>query len=91
MLSALLPADQSGNLQFTARHGKDSSMPNILNIAIRAFDTDGDMSDNDWRTAFLKLVDSVSAEIHKRGIRRVTFLVCRKVDRASPRVRAILN
>lgn len=55
-------------------------MPNILNIAIRAFQAEDDMTDSDWQKAILKIVDAHSVDITKRGVRRVTFLVCRKVD-----------
>ena len=64
--------------EFTSRYGKDSSTPNILNIAIRAFEAADDLTDAEWQKKILEVVDKHSDDISKRGIRRVTFLVCRK-------------
>jgi acetyl-CoA carboxylase/biotin carboxylase 1 len=64
--------------EFTQRHGKDSAMPNVLNIALRVFEKENDFSDADWAGHTAALLDAASDELRKRGIRRVTFLVCRK-------------
>lgn len=64
--------------EFAQRHGKDVGLPNILNVAIRAFDSADDMTDAEWQQKMADLVSSASTDLLKRGVRRVTFLVCRK-------------
>lgn len=64
--------------EFTQRHGKESSMPNVLNIALRVFEKENDYTDAEWASHTAQLLEESSDELRKRGIRRVTFLVCRQ-------------
>lgn len=52
--------------------------PNVLNIALRIFDEADDMEDSTWREKFMQLSNERSESLTKHGVRRLSFLLCRK-------------
>ena len=62
---------------FSDKYGEDQRNPHILNIALRLFNGD-DFMEKDLNQRFLTLVNKNATGVTGKGIRRVTFLVCRK-------------
>lgn len=77
-LAKLLPSFDPD--EFRQRHGTDAQAPNVLYVALRVFDEADDMKHEQWRETFLSLVNERKAIITSRGVRRVTFLICRKAQ-----------
>ncbi|KAF9515737.1 hypothetical protein BS47DRAFT_1371957 [Hydnum rufescens UP504] len=63
------------NLQ---RHGGDAQAPNVLYIALRLFDPADDKSDDAWREIFVRLINDRKDVLVSRGVRRLTFMICRR-------------
>lgn len=66
--------------EFKQRHGIDAQAPNVLYLALRVFDEEDDMKNEQWRDIFLSLVNERKPIITSRGVRRLTFLICRKAQ-----------
>ncbi|EJU03511.1 acetyl CoA carboxylase [Dacryopinax primogenitus] len=64
----LLPVTPAGN----------NNQESVLYVALRIFHEVDDMPDDQWRAAFLKITNDNKGLIASHGIRRVTFLICRK-------------
>ncbi|KAF7294479.1 hypothetical protein MKEN_01440400 [Mycena kentingensis (nom. inval.)] len=60
------------------RYGNSIEPPNVLNIALRIFNDDDDMSEDDWSTQFTEFTNKQSDTLARRGVRRISFLICRK-------------
>jgi acetyl-CoA carboxylase / biotin carboxylase 1 len=52
--------------------------PNVLNFALRVFEEENDLEDSVWREKFLELSNGGKELLKKHGVRRVSFLLCRK-------------
>ncbi|KDQ18913.1 hypothetical protein BOTBODRAFT_28387 [Botryobasidium botryosum FD-172 SS1] len=65
---------------FKMRHGENAAPPNVLYLAVRIFDPKDDMEDSEWREKFLQLANERAPTMNERGVRRVTFLLCRKAQ-----------
>lgn len=63
---------------FDGRYGEGAQPPNVLFLAVREFEKKDDMEDSEWRENFLKLANERQSVINERGVRRVTFFLCRK-------------
>ena len=66
--------------EFKQRHGIDAQAPNILYLALRLFDEQDDMKNEQWREVSLSLVNERKPIITSRGVRRLTFPICRKAQ-----------
>lgn len=62
---------------YARRHGPGTQPPNVLYFALRAFTPADDMEDAAWREKLLALVNSKISVLNERGVRRVSFLICR--------------
>lgn len=60
------------------RHGGDTERPNVLSIAMRVFEEEDDMPEEQWRIQFIDLVNARHEIVIGHGIRRATMMVCRK-------------
>ncbi|KAL7421005.1 acetyl-coenzyme-A carboxylase [Cryptotrichosporon argae] len=63
---------------FAEKYGADARHPHVMNVALRLFNGDKDLADGELYQRFAKLVNENAAAVVGRGIRRVTFVVCRK-------------
>ncbi|KAG8760233.1 acetyl-coenzyme-A carboxylase [Serendipita sp. 396] len=52
--------------------------PNVLNIALRVFNEKDDLEDTVWREKFLELSNERKEIMNEHGVRRVSFMLCRK-------------
>ncbi|KAI0072645.1 acetyl CoA carboxylase [Panus rudis PR-1116 ss-1] len=71
MLPAFDPAD------YQQRYGGNNEPPNVLNMALRIFDEKDDVSDDEWYTKIIELVNSRKEILEKRGVRRTSIMICR--------------
>ena len=62
---------------FAGRHGNEAENPHVLNVALRLHNGE-DHSDAELSEHFLSLVNQYAKKIVDKGIRRVTFVICRK-------------
>lgn len=60
------------------RFGESAQPPNVLNLAINAFNNEDDLSNEAWLENFIDLTNQVGEKVRASGIRRVTFLINRK-------------
>ena len=66
--------------EFKERHGTEAQPPNVLYIALRIFDDQDGQDDAKWRETFIQLVNERKPIVSSRGIRRISFLICRKAQ-----------
>ncbi|KAG8834254.1 acetyl-coenzyme-A carboxylase, partial [Serendipita sp. 399] len=52
--------------------------PNVLNIALRVFNEEDDSDDPVWRETFLEISNERKELLTEHGIRRISFMLCRK-------------
>ncbi|KII85890.1 hypothetical protein PLICRDRAFT_44314 [Plicaturopsis crispa FD-325 SS-3] len=64
--------------EFRQRHGVDAQPPNVLNFALRIFDEADDLSEAEWSEKITSLINERAAILTKRGVRRVSVLICRR-------------
>jgi len=62
---------------FVDRHGEDARHPHVMNVALRLHNGE-DHSDDVLNEHFHALVNQHGVKVIGKGIRRVTFVVCRK-------------
>ena len=72
----LLPTYDSH--EFAQRHGGDTQPPNVLNVALRIFDSADDMSDSAWSEKINQVVNEKRDYLTRRGVRRTSVMICRK-------------
>lgn len=77
-VASMLPLFEPG--EYRKRYGSNNQPPNIMNLALRIFDEEDDMEDNDWSENIIALVNERSATLKKRGVRRVSVLICRRTQ-----------
>jgi acetyl-CoA carboxylase/biotin carboxylase 1 len=75
-LLAMYPAFNHND--FVEKYGSDARHPHVMNIALRLFDGEEDKPDVELNQSFHSLVNQHNAKAIGRGIRRITFVVCRK-------------
>ena len=74
-LLAMYPAFNHND--FTDRHGKDARHPHVLNVALRLHNGE-EHTDAELTQRFIDLTNQNSSKVIGKGIRRVTFVICRK-------------
>ena len=67
--------DEAENHQ---RYGANSQPPNVLNLALRIFNTADDMSDAEWAEKIYIFVNNQKHILDQRGVRRVSVVLCRR-------------
>ncbi|EJD07272.1 acetyl CoA carboxylase [Fomitiporia mediterranea MF3/22] len=65
-------------LDFARRYGGDVQPPNVLNIALRVFEEEDDMSESVWAEKIIALVNERRKALTDHGVRRVSIMICRK-------------
>ncbi|KAA1468959.1 acetyl CoA carboxylase [Dentipellis sp. KUC8613] len=64
-------------VEYGQRYGGNSEPPNVLNLALRVFEEQDDLSEEDWSAKVAAFINERSATLKARGVRRVTTLICR--------------
>lgn len=62
---------------FTERYGSDAQCPNVVNIALRIFREQDDLPEEAWNETVVKFVNDHVDVLKRKGVRRVTFFICR--------------
>jgi acetyl-CoA carboxylase/biotin carboxylase 1 len=60
------------------RYGANDQPPNVLNLALRIFNTADDMSDAEWAEKIYIFVNNQKHILAQRGVRRVSVVLCRR-------------
>jgi len=76
-VAAMLPLHDKK--EFAERYN-DAQSPNVLNIALRIFKDEDDMSENAWNEKITELANANRETLEKRGVRRVSILICRRAN-----------
>ena len=63
--------------EFADKYGSDARHPHVMNVALRQHNGE-EFSDAELSDRFLSLVNQYGLKVNTKGIRRVTFLICRK-------------
>lgn len=74
-VAALLPVFDA--TEFQNRHG-NSEPPNVMNLALRIFEKADNMSEEAWAEKLITFVNERHTVLVKRGVRRITLLICRR-------------
>ncbi|KAI5984263.1 acetyl-CoA carboxylase [Pisolithus albus] len=74
-VAALLPVFDVG--EFQSRYGSVEP-PNVLNLALRIFEKADDMPEEAWAEQLTKFVNERNSTLVKRGVRRISILICRR-------------
>ncbi|KAI4523307.1 hypothetical protein K525DRAFT_254691 [Schizophyllum commune Loenen D] len=74
-VASLLPVFDTE--EYRERYGKVQP-PNVLNLALRIFEREDDMPEDEWATQIAEFVNANKDELDYRGVRRVSVLICRK-------------
>ena len=64
-------------VEYQQRYGANNQPPNVLNMALRVFNEADDMSDDAWYEKIVELVNSHRDVLTRRGVRRISILICR--------------
>ncbi|KAH9921701.1 acetyl CoA carboxylase [Epithele typhae] len=64
-------------LEYQQRYGVNNQPPNVLNLALRIFNEADDFSEDVWYEKVLELVNSRREVLTRRGVRRISILICR--------------
>jgi acetyl-CoA carboxylase/biotin carboxylase 1 len=59
------------------KYGKDARHPHVMNVALRLYNGE-DHSDDDLNHQFHSITNQYAAQVVGKGIRRISFVVCRK-------------
>ncbi|KAF9005958.1 acetyl CoA carboxylase [Cyathus striatus] len=63
--------------EYNERYGSNSQPPNVVNIALRIFSEEDDMSEDNWSKEVIAFVNEHAEILTHRGVRRVSVLICR--------------
>lgn len=63
---------------YEKEEGGNNEPPNVVNFALRIFEEEDDLEDSVWREKFLEISNERKGLLATHGLRRVTFLLCRK-------------
>ncbi|KAG0694582.1 acetyl-CoA carboxylase [Suillus ampliporus] len=63
--------------EFRQRYGS-TQPPNVMNLALRIFDKTDDIAEEAWAAQLRKFLNERNTILAKRGVRRVTILICRR-------------
>ncbi|KAJ7672696.1 acetyl-CoA carboxylase [Mycena rosella] len=75
-VAATLPAFDPA--EHRRRHGNNIQPPNVMNIALRIFNDADDMSQDAWSEKLTAFSNEHSETLTRRGVRRISFLICRR-------------
>ncbi|KAJ7449654.1 acetyl-CoA carboxylase [Mycena latifolia] len=75
-VAATLPAFDPA--EYRRRHGSNIQPPNVMNIALRIFNDEDDMSQDAWSEKLTAFSNEHSQTLTRRGVRRISFLICRR-------------
>ncbi|KAJ7876806.1 acetyl-CoA carboxylase [Mycena leptocephala] len=75
-VAATLPAFDAA--EHRRRYGNNVQAPNVMNIALRIFNDVDDMSQDAWSEKLTAFSNEHSQTLTKRGVRRISFLICRR-------------
>src|ERR1700676_3714458 len=75
-VASLLPLFEAS--EYRLRYGANNQPPNIMNLALRIFDNADDMAEEVWSEKINALVNDRHEVLNKRGVRRVSVLICRR-------------
>src|SRR5258707_11723846 len=64
--------------EFKQRHGSDAQAPNVVYITLRHFEPEDDQYNDQLRETILRLVQANEKLLQARGVRRATFMLCRR-------------
>jgi acetyl-CoA carboxylase / biotin carboxylase 1 len=64
--------------EYTLQNGADQQPPNVLSIALRIFDPEDDLLEEKWMEGFSRILNERKASLVNRGVRRVTFMICKR-------------
>ncbi|RDB23409.1 Acetyl-CoA carboxylase [Hypsizygus marmoreus] len=64
--------------EFSQRYGGNSQPPNVINIALRIFEEEDDMSESEWTDKVIEFVNAHKETLIHRGVRRVSIVICRR-------------
>ena len=73
--SMLPPFDPA---EYRQRYGVNNQPPNVINIALRVFDEQDDISESAWSPKVTEFVNAHKEVLARRGVRRVSILICRR-------------
>ncbi|KAJ7890599.1 acetyl-CoA carboxylase [Mycena olivaceomarginata] len=74
-VAATLPAFDP--VEHRRRYGSTIQPPNVMNVALRIFNDADDMSQDAWSEKLIAFTNEHSETLAKRGVRRISFLICR--------------
>ena len=57
-------------MEYQQRYGANNQPPNVLNMALRVFNEDDDMSEDAWYEKVLELTNNHRDVLARRGVRR---------------------
>ncbi|KAF7965766.1 hypothetical protein HWV62_41984 [Athelia sp. TMB] len=77
-VASMLPVFEAE--EYRKRYGANNQPPNIMNLALRIFDEADDMPDAEWSEKIVALINERKASLNKRGVRRVSVLICRRTQ-----------
>ncbi|EDR14651.1 ACC1, acetyl-CoA carboxylase, cytosolic [Laccaria bicolor S238N-H82] len=63
--------------EFSERYGANNDAPNVVNIALRIFRPEDDLSEEAWHQKILDFVNKHSSVLTERGVRRISIMLCR--------------
>lgn len=63
---------------FCERYGPDSQPPNVINIALRIFREEDDMTESEWTAKLIEFTNGHKEELQLRGVRRISIMICRE-------------
>ncbi|WVW79516.1 hypothetical protein I302_101485 [Kwoniella bestiolae CBS 10118] len=64
--------------EFAEKYGSDARSPHVMNVALRLFNGDQELTDEQLNERFHALANQYADKISSKGIRRVSFMACRK-------------
>ena len=76
-VASLLPLFDAEEFQ---SHYGNAEPPNVMNLSLRIVEQSDDMSEEAWSEQLTKFVGERNATLVKRGVRRVTILICRRAQ-----------
>ncbi|TXT13716.1 hypothetical protein VHUM_01083 [Vanrija humicola] len=77
--AGLLARYPAFNLQeFSEKYGKDARKPHVLNVALRLFNGNSAATDEELREQVTALVNANKDAVNAIGVRRISFVFCRK-------------
>ncbi|KAM6496983.1 acetyl CoA carboxylase [Amanita muscaria] len=64
--------------EYRERYGSNNQPPNVINIALRIFNSQDDMPEDAWNKSIQEFLNAHRDILTKHGVRRVSVLICRR-------------